>query len=306
MQVGHYQLTERLGAGAYGEVWQAAHREDAALEVAVKRVHGALANDAEFVEALKGECRQLHRLDHPHIVRFRDLIVEDGGVAMVLELLEGRDLHARIQQSPVSIAEVVQVLEAALGGLSHAHARGVVHRDVKPSNIFLCDDGRIKLLDFGVARAADAAHATRSGALTGTLDYIGPERFSGTGGGPVSDVYAAGLVAWEMLVGRPACPSGELAVKMGWHLSQGLTDPRQERPDCPDWLAALVLALGHRDPAQRPQDGAAALALLREKRPSASPSAPSVPETVSVSRAALDQLRASAVASAPPVAIVVD
>ena len=304
MQVGHYQLTERLGAGAYGEVWRAAHREDAALEVAVKRVHGALANDAEFVEALKGECRQLHRLDHPHIVRFRDLIVEDGGVSMVLELLEGRDVHTRIQQSPLPIAEVVQILEATLGGLSHAHAQGVVHRDVKPSNVFLCDDGRIKLLDFGVARAADAAHATRSGALTGTLDYIGPERFSGTGGGPVSDVYAAGLVAWEMLVGRPACPQGELAVKMGWHLIQGLTDPRQERPDCPDWLASLVLALGHKDPAQRPQDGAAAQALLREKRQpltsGPAPAAPSVPETVSVSQAALHQLRASVASTAPP------
>jgi serine/threonine-protein kinase len=128
--------------------------------------------------------------------------------SQVLELLKGQDLFKRIRQGAMPIEEVIHVLEDLLDCLAYAHDHGVLHRDIKPSNIFLCSDGRVKLLDFGVAGAADNTEATRNGQLVGTLNYIAPERFSPDGGGPASDVYAVGLVGWEMLAGRTACPPG--------------------------------------------------------------------------------------------------
>lgn len=266
--VGHYILEAELGRGTYGVVWRAVHRHDPDLRVAIKIVHPALVGDPAFVRSLKEECRRLDRLDHPGIVRFRDLIIEDQTTAMVLELLEGADLHGRLGGRPLDIDAAVPVIEVMLDALGYAHTRGVVHRDIKPSNVFWSDDGRVKLLDFGVARAADGAHATKTGQLVGTLDYMAPERFSG-GGGPGMDVYALGLVAWEMLAGRIACPEGNLAGKMGWHLAVGAPRLRTVRPDCPRWLEDLVARLTLRDPTARPADGAAAFALFHELKASA-------------------------------------
>ncbi|MFT4628061.1 MAG: serine/threonine protein kinase [Myxococcota bacterium] len=287
--LGHYRLLERLGEGAYGIVWRGAHEADPLLQVAIKEVRPQLASDAEFCDALRSECRQLDRLDHPNVVRFRDLIVGQSRLAMVLELLVGHDLNSALDAGPLPIPEVLRVLEAMLAGLAHAHDAGLVHRDVKPSNVFLCADGRVKLVDFGIARAADSAHATRSGQLTGTLEYVAPERFTGPGG-PAADVYAAGLVAWEMLAGVRACPGGELARMMGWHLAVGAPDVRTVRPDTPDWLAAWVAGACAKDPAARPVDGRAALTALTVAREPvvAVPSGPRRdPSTVRVDRASL-------------------
>jgi serine/threonine protein kinase len=263
-QIGHYRLEEKLGEGAHGAVYRAVNTHDTALQVAIKLVRADLTGEPQFVEALRAECRRLDGLDHPAIVRFRDLIIENDQVAMVLELLKGQDLFSRIQDGPMRIMQVGRIMEQVLEGLAHAHQHGVLHRDIKPSNIFLCDDGRIKLVDFGVARAADNSRATRTGQLVGTMDYIAPERFTANGGGPASDVYAVGLVAWEMLTGRTACPEGELSQKLGWHLGVGAGDIRSLRPDCPDSLAEVIAQLCHREVAQRPADGRAALKQLDE------------------------------------------
>ena len=264
-RVSHYRLTERLGRGTYGEVWKGVHVDDADFTVAVKLVSPAVRDDPAFVSALRRECKALDRMDHPNIVRFRELVVRDGVVAMVLELLEGSDLEGLIGAGPQPVDEVVRVLEASLEGLAYAHARGVVHRDIKPGNLFRCDDGRVKLMDFGIARAADGTRATQTGTLQGTIDYMAPERFSNQSG-PSSDVYAMGLVAWELLAGRRACPEGDLAAKLGWHLGVGLTDARSVRPDCPGWLAEVVSSLGSKEAGTRPADGGAALALLRSRQ----------------------------------------
>jgi len=307
-QISHYRLDKKLGEGAHGAVYRGVHLHDADFQVAIKVVRGELVGDAAFMDALKRECKRIDRLEHPAVVRFRELSIEGAQVAMVMELLEGGDLHDRLTQGPLSLDELVRVTRAVLGGLGHAHSKGVLHRDIKPSNIFLCDDGRVKLLDFGVARAADNSHATRTGQLVGTLDYIAPERFSETGGTSSSDVYAMGLVVWEMLVGRPACPSGELARKLGWHMGVGPGDLRNECPDCPDWLAEMVAAFVDRDLKARPPDGAAALALLDQLHskaataptaPTPAPAAPPPPSTVTVGSGDLAAARAQA-ASPPP------
>jgi serine/threonine protein kinase len=262
-RIGHFELEEKLGEGAHGTVYRAVNVHDTALQVSVKLVRPELTGDPRFLEALKQECRRLDGLDHRSIVRFRDLIVDGDQVAMVLELLRGQDLFKRIRQGPMPLEEVIHVLEDLLDGLAYAHEHGVLHRDIKPSNIFLCSDDRVKLLDFGVARAADNTEATRTGQLVGTMDYIAPERFTPDGGGPASDVYAVGLVGWEMLAGRAACPAGELSQKLGWHMGVGVPDIRQLRSDCPDGLAKTIATLCHLDASQRPADGRAALRCLQ-------------------------------------------
>ena len=278
--ISHYRLVRKLGAGTYGEVYEGVHQHDDELRVAVKIVAPALARETAFVDALKRECRQLDKLDHPNIVRFRDLVVNDTQVAMVLEMLTGQDLHDRLAGGPLGVDTAVSVLEAMLEGLAHAHARGVLHRDIKPGNVYWCDDGRVKLLDFGIARAADGTQATKTGHMVGTFDYMAPERFDGQHGSAASDVYAVGLIAWELLTGRVACPEGEPGRKMKWHLMHGLGSAAAVQaavPGCPAWLADVVATLAAIEAAERPADGAAALALLREKRAGAGATASAAP-----------------------------
>ncbi len=279
-QVSHYRLIRKLGAGTYGEVYEGVHVHDEELRVAVKIVGPTLAREAQFVDALKSECRQLDRMNHPNIVRFRELVVNDGGVAMVLELLRGQDLHDRLAGGPVPADAAAQVVEAMLEGLGHAHAAGVLHRDIKPGNVYWCDDGRIVVLDFGIARAADGTQATKTGHMVGTFDYMAPERMSGSGGTASSDVYAVGLIAWELVAGRPACPDGEVARKLMWHVMEGVGDAAKVSaalPGCPAWFAEVIATLTARDPSARPADGAAALTLLREKRAGGVEPQPSAP-----------------------------
>ena len=264
-RVSHYFLTRPLGAGAFGEVWEGVHAEDPAFRVAVKLLSPTLHREPMVVEALKAECRALDRLDHPNIVRFRELVVEPGRVAMVLELLEGEDLAAAVNAGPQPALEVVRLLEGALQGLAFAHAQGVMHQDIKPGNVFRCRDGRVKIMDFGVSQAVDRGAVPDAFAIRGTLGYLAPERFVGFSR-PAGDVYGIGLVAWELLSGSRACPDGDLMTQMAWHRDVGVVDIRELRPEVPEWLACLVAALAARDPDGRPVDGAAALALLRELR----------------------------------------
>ncbi len=283
-QISHYRLDKKLGEGTYGAVYRGVHIHDDELVVAIKVVHPNLANDEAFVSGLRKECRLLARLLHPNIVGFRDLVLsEEHPPAMVLELLEGEDLHDQIKNGPFAVTEAVRVLEAMLEGLAAAHQEGVVHRDIKPSNIVLCTDGKVKLLDFGIARAADTSQATKTGLIQGTLDYVAPEVFSGDKATAAADVYASGLVAWEMLTGRVACAEGSLGAKVGWHMGVGAPDVRTVRVDCPDWLADLVARFVGRDGGTRAQDARAALEQLRAAK-KAAPAATDGPRTPTTAR----------------------
>jgi serine/threonine protein kinase/flagellar basal body-associated protein FliL len=263
-KISHYRLDQKLGEGTYGEVYRGVHIHDDELVVAIKVIHPNLANDDAFVSGLRKECRLLAKLVHRNIVSFRDLVLsEDHPPAMVLELLEGEDLYSRIKAGPVATAEVVRVLEAMLEGLSAAHQKGVIHRDIKPSNIVLCSDGTVKLLDFGIARAADSSQATKTGLIQGTLDYVAPEVFSGEKATTAADIYATGLVAWEMLTGQVACAEGSLGAKVGWHVGVGAPDVRTVKNDCPDWLADLLGSFLDKDGSSRVQDAPAALVQLQ-------------------------------------------
>ena len=265
-QIGHYRLEDKLGRGGFGTVYRAVHAQLPSLRVAVKLVHPNLAADTGFQRLLQKEVEVLHGLQHPGIVAFRDLLVEPQGTAIVLELLEGQDLRHALMQGPFTPSEAARVLCEMLEALAYAHRRGVVHRDIKPENLYLCADGRLKLMDFGIAKVAHSTLASQSGMVSGTLDYMAPERFRHESP-PASDLYSLGLVAWELLTGRLACPDGDIPAKIGWHMGVGAPDVREVLPDCPAWLARFVGRLAAVRIEQRPLDADAALTLLDELWP---------------------------------------
>lgn len=270
--VGHYRLEAELGRGGFGAVYRGVHVHLEDIKVAVKVFHPDLSRDEEFVRLLRRECQVLHSLSHSGIVAFRDLVVEDEVTAIVLELLVGQDLTKLMKsRGPLDIDEVVRITRGILEPLAHGHSVGVVHRDIKPANVFLCTDGNIKLMDFGIAKATHTTHATQSGMVAGTLDYMSAERFDGQSP-PCADVYAAGLVAWGLLAGHRACPPGDIPKKIGWHLRQGAPDIRTERPETPSWFAEFVLQLTAVEAADRPVDAGRALDMLDAVRTGTHPS----------------------------------
>ena len=253
-QVSHYRLDRKLGAGTFGEVYRGIHVHDEELLAAVKVVHPSLATDPDFVDALRAECKHLYKLQHSGIVGFRELVISDTNShppAMVVELLDGEDLESRIARSQLSIAEVTKLGREALEALAYAHEQRILHRDIKPSNMFVTQGG-LKLIDFGISRAANASQAASTGKISGTLEYLAPEIFMGKKPSASADIYALGLVLWEALTRQTACPKGPPGAKMGWHMGVGVTDPRTLRADCPEALAALVLKMASKEPGDRP------------------------------------------------------
>lgn len=265
--VSHYRLVEKLGEGGFGTVYRGVHTAVPTIQVAVKIAHSYVASDPTLVRLLRQECELLSGLTHPGVVAFRDLIVDldRSFIAVILELLEGVTLLERMRQGPLPIDELAGILSVLLDTMAYAHAKGVVHRDIKPENVFLCADGRVKLMDFGIAKVVQASKGKQSALLKGTLAYMAPERFSNRSI-PASDLYSLGLVAWEAIAGEQACPAGDIAVATGWHLSRGARDLRERCPDCPAWLAGYIARLTHRDDRERPLDAGEAARLFRDLR----------------------------------------
>ena len=201
-----YRRVRRLAAGGTSEVWLARdERLDRA--VAVKVLHAHLLQDGISRERLRIEARAAASLSHPGIVKVHEFVARDGHAALVMELIDGESLAARLHRDgrlgPRDAARITaQVAEA----LFHAHRRGVIHRDIKPGNILLDGDGRAKLVDFGIARVLSAASVglTDPGSVMGTLRYMSPEQLAGEDVGPRTDLYSLGLVLHEMLTGAPA------------------------------------------------------------------------------------------------------
>ncbi len=268
-QIGHFILRHELGRGACGVVFHAVDQDDPTYQVAVKVLHPSLAGDAGFVAMLRQERDMLVRLIHPGVVQFRDLVLWPGGAALILEALDGESLERRLEQGPLALEEALSVLGQILEALAHAHEQQppVVHRDLKPSNLFLTRSGRVKVLDFGLARAREGSTASQTGVLgAGTWSYMAPEVWGGQAATPASDVYAVGLIGWELLTGRPACPEGSLPLRMRWHREGALGDLRASRPELPAWVGPTLEELCARDLARRPKGARAALSLLERAR----------------------------------------
>jgi eukaryotic-like serine/threonine-protein kinase len=263
---GRYRMGALLAVGGMGEVWAA---RDLLLDrtVAVKVLGRALAGDGRAAERLRREARAAGRLEHPNIARVLDLGEHDGRPYLVMELLEGESLAARIDRAgPMPPAEAARIVAAVADALEAAHQAGVVHRDVKPGNVFLCSAGVVKVLDFGIASAAGDAALT-TGDLIGTAAYLAPERALGQRATPAADVYALGVVLYELLAGhRPFQAGSEVELAMA-HVNADPPSLRQAAPSTPGFLVAACHTTLAKDPSARPPSAAAFAQLVRAVGP---------------------------------------
>ena len=199
--LGRYRLGEAIGAGGMGTVFRG-YDEVLGREVAVKLLRGELAADERSLTRFRQEARIAASLSHPGIASVYDFAEEAGRPAIVMELLDGQDLHTMLErEGPMESHRVAAILAQAADALAYAHGLGAVHRDVKPANIFLTHSGAVKITDFGVAHAAGANQLTTTGALIGTPDYLSPEQVRGQRATAASDVYSLGCVAYQMVTG---------------------------------------------------------------------------------------------------------
>lgn len=252
---GRYRLVERIAAGGQGEVWRA---EDTTLgrPAAVKVLRTEYADDAEFRERFRREAQHAAGLSHPGIAQVFDYNEGDDGTPpyLIMELVDGESLATVIaREAPISPDRVVGIIVSAASALAVAHAAGLVHRDVKPGNLLLGRDDSVKITDFGIARAADAVSLTRTGMLIGTPLYLAPEQTTGTPATAASDLYALGIIVYEMLTGEPPY-KGPPAVVLLAHRDTPLPSLP---PSIPPGLADLVHALTAKDPAMRPSTASA-------------------------------------------------
>jgi len=248
--VGGYELHELIGRGATGSVWRAFRPGPVRQSVAIKRATCAVAGPA--IGRLQDEADILAELDHPHIVRILDVLVDDGDeVAIVMSMARGGSLHDLLaERGMLSAGQVVAVTAPVAEALDSAHRRGVLHGDVKPSNILFTSGGEPMLADFGAARYLQACHAG-AGELAGTAPYIDPELLAGAEPDPCNDVYAVAVVAYLALTGRLPHGGGSIdalldAADRGEHLS--LLDDHS----VPRALAAVIESGLARQPEQRP------------------------------------------------------
>lgn len=256
-----YRLEEQIAAGGMGTVF-AATDERLHRRVAVKLLKDELADDQRFVERFRREARAAAALSHPNVAAVFDFGEDSGSPFIVMELVPGRDLARLLRDEGPLAPDRARTLAAQLfAALSHAHAAGLVHRDVKPANVIVDDAGRVKVTDFGIARAAGDSNLTQTGSVLGSAHYMAPEQASGAPVTAAADVYAAGIVLYEMLTS--AVPfTGESPVAAALrHVSEEVPAPSALNPDVPRDLDHLVAQATAKAPAARPAatDLAAAL-----------------------------------------------
>jgi eukaryotic-like serine/threonine-protein kinase len=269
-----YVLHEPAGEGGMATVW---HATDQVLDrpVALKILRPNLAEDPGLLERFRAEALAAARLNHPNIVNVFDAGTEDHTAFIVMELFEGETLRERLNRDGhLPPEEAVSVLLQALSALQFAHENGLIHRDVKPGNILLGPDGRVKVTDFGIAKAAYADQdPTTTGSVLGSVPYLSPEQVQGNPTDGRSDVYSAGATLYEALTGRPPfVAESNLAAAM-LRLTKDPAPPRSLRPGIPRALEAVVMRALARDPEARfasAQDMTAALSRLDVAPPTSS------------------------------------
>jgi eukaryotic-like serine/threonine-protein kinase len=262
---GRYAVTARIARGGMATVYLALDRR-LDREVALKVMHGHLADDPQFTARFIREARSAARLSHPGVVAVFDQGEDEGLLYLAMEYLRGRTLREVLGELGVlTPGEALDVLEPALEALAAAHAAGIVHRDVKPENVILTDDGRVKVADFGLARAASALTST-SGVLMGTAAYMAPELIADGVADARSDVYAVGVLLFEMVTGRQPF-SGDVPLRVAYrHVHEDVPPPSAVVPRLPEPLDVLVTAATARNPDGRPANAGALLSLERSAR----------------------------------------
>jgi serine/threonine protein kinase len=303
-----YQLDRRIAIGGMGEVWEASDTR-LGRSVAVKVLRPELTDDPEFLHRFRIEARTVASLDHAGIAGVHDYGEDEGANGrrtawLVMELVRGEPLSTLIARGPIDTDETLRIVEEAAWALQAAHERGFVHRDVKPGNILVRNDGMVKLTDFGIAKAADAVPVTRSGMVMGTAHYIAPEQASGAEAGPAGDVYSLGIVGYECLAGhRPFRAESAVAVAM----MQVRDQPPPLPPTVPIHARELIEAVLVKDPTQRYSTGgefAAAVAAVRRGEALPPPGSLAGPFTPTRARALTITPPPTPALSLPPVPVV--
>jgi eukaryotic-like serine/threonine-protein kinase len=259
--IGRYRLEELLGEGAVGVVFAA--RNEAGARVALKLLRPELSDDRVMVARFEREAQLANDLDTRHVVPILELGRSHGRTYLAMPFYAGGSLAHRLRAlGPLGLDETTE-LAAQLGrGLDALHARGVLHRDVKPSNVLLDGEGTSALADFGLARSADSTRLTAEGQLLGTPHYLAPELIEGQEATRESDVYALGCVLYECLAGEPPF-AGRSVAEIGFaHLAEAPPDPRERRPELSDGTVQALLAALEKDPAARPTSATALARML--------------------------------------------
>src|SRR5438094_7602985 len=249
---GRYRVTRKLGGGGMADVYLAEDQE-LGRRVAVKILHDRYANDEQFVERFRREATHAAGLSHPNIVSIYDRGETNGSYFIVMEYVEGRTLKELIRaRGPCPVAVALDYARRILAALGFAQRHGIVHRDIKPHNVVVDADGRLKVTDFGIARSG-ASQMTEVGSIIGTAQYLSPEQARGSPVDQRSDVYSVGIVLYEMLTGKvPFTGDTPLEIAMK-HLSEVPVPPSEVRDDIPDDLDMVVLRALAKDPEDRYQ-----------------------------------------------------
>lgn len=240
--IGPYRLVEQLGQGGMATVFKAYHP---ALDrnVAIKALHPAFTQEANFLARFQREAQVVARLEHPNIVPVYDYAEHEGRPYLVMKFIEGETLKARLERSPVGRQELLKIVESVGTALSYAHAQGVLHRDVKPSNVLLAKDGRVYLADFGLARLAERGESTITGdSVLGTPQYISPEQALGNKDlDNGADIYSFGVMLYELLVGKVPFNADTPYPIIHDHIYAPPPPPRTDNPDISELLEAVLL-----------------------------------------------------------------
>ncbi len=265
--LGKYRLLQRLGSGGMAQVYRA-HDPASGSEVAVKILYPHLTGNEGFVARFRREVQAAASLDHPHIIRVLDHGTDGDLSYLVMELVDGPSLKTVLEQreEPLSPDEAVRLVATLADALEHAHRQGVVHRDVKPSNVLL-RDGQLDspvLTDFGVARMVEATVATAAGTTLGTPTYMAPEQGEGQPGDARSDIYALGVILYELLTSKPPFEAESPYALILHHIHTPPPPPRTLRPALPKALEAVTLRALAKEPAARYPSAAAFAAALRQ------------------------------------------
>ena len=262
---GRYEIDEKLGEGAMGVVYRA--RDLTLGRVVALKLLSAEGAEDELHKRFHREAEAVGRLDHPNIVKVYDLGESSGQLYMAMELLEGHDLRTLIEEpAEMPLGERVRILEEICRGLGYAHSKGVVHRDIKPANILVGAAGRVKLLDFGLARVATRATITRRGVILGTPDYMCPEQAMGKTVDPRSDIFSAGSVFYEFLTLQKPFLGKTLHSVLYQIISERPIPVLTLNPEVPARLAEVVGRMLQKDPDRRYQCMEEVAAALREIR----------------------------------------
>ncbi len=247
---GRYRLDEQIASGGMAQVWLGTD-EVLRRSIAVKVLHQHLADDDKFVARFRHEAIAVARLSHPSIVNVYDTCSHDGIEAIVMELVRGRTLRQHLDEGAVDPWSAANIAAQVAGALSVAHAAGLVHRDIKPANILLSEDGRVKVGDFGIAKAAESADITQEGSFLGTAKYLAPEQVEGKPVDGRTDLYGLGVVLYEMLCGRVPFEADTSSATALARLHSDPQRPRLVKPGIPRELESITMRLLARSPDAR-------------------------------------------------------